>query len=123
MHYIPDRLVGLRQHISPHRITNTPGTPDLIASILLGVIDLSIKHGTLSEAKCRALAEIAIKTGMACYRNGHEKVGNKCFDAAKNICTDFRYPHNNIIVRWISKLIGISNTETAIWFIRKIVRS
>lgn len=122
MTYIPERLVGLRHHKSPHRITNTPGTADQMAELICGVVEFALSQDNLTVSEKRALAKRAMAAGMACYRGGSARAGRRCMKMASKLYPKVKYPHESAIVRAMARGIGPAGSEGLLRLARRLVR-
>ena len=122
MTYIPERLVGLRHHSSPHRITNTPATPEQMASIFEGVIETALSNNTIDVEGKRKLSQKAVLAAMACYRSGLSDAGKSCIESAYKCYPSVAYPHRNLVFRLVAGQSGIANVEYALMKLRHYMR-
>jgi glycosyltransferase involved in cell wall biosynthesis len=122
MTYIPDRLVGIREHTSPNRITNISITSDQMAELICGVVELAMSQNHLAGSEKRLLAERAMTAGMSCYRNGSVQAGRDCMTMASRLYPRVKYPHGSFVVRAMARAIGPAGSEELIRFARKLVR-
>lgn len=122
MTYIPDRLVGLRDHTSPDRITNIRSNPDQMGALISGVVELALRRDDLPDSEKCALAEESMMAGMSCYRNGSAEVGRRCMTMASQLYPGVKYPHGSAVMRTMARGIGPAGSEELLRFARKLVR-
>ena len=122
MTYIPERLVGLREHKSPDRITNVPATADQLADLTCGVVELALRQNHLADSEKNALAEAAMLSGMSSYRAGSAEMGRRCLDLATRLYPKVKYPHQSVLARAAAQGIGPAGTEGLLRSARKLVR-
>lgn len=119
MGYAPERLVGLRVHSSPYRITNVSATADQMGDLMAGLAETAREKALLDDAEKMALANRTLVFGMACHRQGTNQMARRCINAAVMLCPNIDYPHHSGAARAAASVFGIGTVETAVAGLRR----